>query len=190
MQHFNLNRVQTQYIFFTEWEIGSEPETDDVFPRIKVGITDSRKAFIKDGKLWIDETPLNTSVGEFANKSWSNESVHEAQSNTFFVLEPGKCVYVTLYAVGRSHLSSTVQSDPLCIKREYSEILTGLKIRIILIHPDFPLKHSIFLWKKLHFQHCLLYCHQLFVLPYKIVVTNLLQRTTFFPLISGVVVEA
>ncbi|XP_052073991.1 uncharacterized protein LOC127711867 [Mytilus californianus] len=104
-------------VAFYEWEIGSEPGTDDVFPRIMVGITESKKAYIRDGKLWIDETPLNASVGEFANTTWNNETMKAAKMNTFFNLEPGKCVYVTLYAVGRSHLSSTVYSSPLCIKR-------------------------------------------------------------------------
>ncbi|VDI63607.1 Hypothetical predicted protein [Mytilus galloprovincialis] len=104
-------------VAFYEWEIGSSPGTDDVFPRIMFGITESKKAYIRDGKLWIDETPLNASVGEFANTTWSNETMKAAKMNTFFNLEPGKCVYVTLYAVGRSHLSSTVYSNPLCIKR-------------------------------------------------------------------------
>ncbi|XP_063447918.1 uncharacterized protein LOC134727466 [Mytilus trossulus] len=104
-------------VAFYEWEIGSEPGTDDVFPRIMVGITESKKAFIRDGKLWIDETSLNASVGEFANTTWNNETMKAAKLNTFFNLEPGICVYVTLYAVGRSHLSSTVYSNPLCVKR-------------------------------------------------------------------------
>ncbi|CAG2231211.1 unnamed protein product [Mytilus edulis] len=113
-------------VAFYEWEIGSSPGTDDVFPRIMVGITESKKAFIRDGKLWIDETPLNASVGEFANTTWNNETMKAAKMNTFFNLEPGKCVYVTLYAVGRSHLSSTVYSNPLCIKRINVTILAGI----------------------------------------------------------------
>jgi hypothetical protein len=111
------------YVCSVEWEIGSEPKTDDVFPRIKVGITESKRAFIKNGKLWIDSTPLNTSVGDFANKTWTDEKAPQSKVNTFFHLEPGKCVYVTLYAVGRSHLSSTLQSTPLCVKRKFVSVV-------------------------------------------------------------------
>lgn len=104
-------------ILFLEWQVGSSPNDDDIFPRVKIGLRDSRKAEIESGELLIDGTSLNASIGEYAQRNWTKADVKEAKANTLFNMEPGLCLYVTMFAVGRSHLSSAKEISPLCVKR-------------------------------------------------------------------------
>lgn len=101
---------------FSEWQIGSKEGGDDVFPRVKVGISSSKKANIRNGELWIDDVSLNASVGAYAQINSTNTTNKIDQS--FFNMEPGLCLHVELYAVGRSHLSSSINTKPTCISRE------------------------------------------------------------------------
>jgi hypothetical protein len=89
---------------------------DDIFPRVKVGLTNSRKASIQRGELWIDDKSLNATVGVFASSNKTNHS--DVSDQSFFNMEPGLCLHVKLYAVGRSHLSSSVNSKPTCTSRK------------------------------------------------------------------------
>jgi hypothetical protein len=87
-----------------------------VFPRVKVGISSSKKANIKNGELWIDDTSLNASIGAYAPVN--STSMTNKTDQTFFNMEPGLCLHVELYAVGRSHLSSSMNIKPTCISRK------------------------------------------------------------------------
>jgi hypothetical protein len=111
---------------FLEWQVGSSPHGDDIFPRVKIGLQDSKKATIERGKLHIDDKSLNTSIGEYAKQNWTAETMKKAKANTFFNMEPGLCLYITLFAVGRSHLSSSRELEPFCIKRKIIAFTTFL----------------------------------------------------------------
>jgi hypothetical protein len=106
----------SSFVSFLEWQIGSEKDSDDIFPRVKVGLSHSRKASIKNGELWIDDKSINATVGAFASSNNTNRSDESDQS--FFNMEPGLCLHVKLFAVGRSHLSSSVNSKPTCTSRK------------------------------------------------------------------------
>ncbi|XP_061197209.1 uncharacterized protein LOC133205414 [Saccostrea echinata] len=114
---------------FYEWQVGSTQGGDDVFPRVKIGLRDSTKAAIQNGELRIDDKSLNASVGEYAKRNWTEETLKEAKANHFFNMEPGLCLYITLFAVGRSHLSSSRQIEPFCIKRNIDREFTAHKRR-------------------------------------------------------------
>ncbi|XP_062567667.1 uncharacterized protein LOC134229900 [Saccostrea cucullata] len=114
---------------FYEWQVGSVPRGDDIFPRVKIGLKNSKKAAIENGELRIDDKSLNATVGEYAKRNWTEETLKEAKANTFFNMEPGLCLYITLFAVGRSHLSSSRQIEPFCIKRNEDKEFTVHKRR-------------------------------------------------------------
>lgn len=104
--------------YYPEWQVGSVLHGDDIFPRVKIGLEKSKKAVIKKGELLIDDTSLNASIGEYAQRNWTEEVIQEAKANKLFNMEPGLCLYVTLFAVGRSHLSSSREISPVCVKRK------------------------------------------------------------------------
>ena len=91
---------------------------DDIFPRIKIGYKSSRAVAIIDGKMWLDNKDTNTTLAEYILRNWSNESIARARQNSFFQIEPGRCMFVSLFAVSRSHMASTIPVDVQCIKRE------------------------------------------------------------------------
>ncbi|XP_062588030.1 uncharacterized protein LOC134249701 [Saccostrea cucullata] len=109
----------TNDVEFYEWQIGSEKDTDDIFPRIKVGLADSKKASIQNGELLIDDISLNATVGVFASKNKTNQK--DVPNQSFFNMEPGLCLHIKLFAVGRSHLSSSVNPKPTCVIRDKDE---------------------------------------------------------------------
>lgn len=104
--------------YYPEWQVGSVLHGDDIFPRVKIGLEKSKKAVIKKGELLIDDTSLNASIGEYAQRNWTEAVIQEARANKLFNMEPGLCLYVTLFAVGRSHLSSSRAIGPVCVKRK------------------------------------------------------------------------
>ena len=101
-----------------EWKLGSEPESDDIFPSLKVGTNQTGSAAIVQGKLELDKIPINKTVAEFyknENTSVLTNTGKKERENAFFYLEPGRCVYQTLKAIGWSHLKSRIKSKTVCI---------------------------------------------------------------------------
>ena len=91
----------------------------DIFPRIKIGSKSSRAVAIVDGKMWLDNKNTNTTLSEYILRNWSDESIAQARQNSFFEIEPGRCMFVSLFAVSRSHMASKIPVDTQCVKREY-----------------------------------------------------------------------
>ena len=115
----------SKYIFRPlEWQLGTSPEAEDVFPPVKVGVNDTGSAAIIHGSLQLNEEEVNKTVSEFYNRN--NETLEDMvarhdmayKEKTFFYMEPGRCVFQTLHAIGWSHLKSKMKSKTVCIKRK------------------------------------------------------------------------
>ena len=114
---------------FPEWKLGSEPDSDDIFPPLIVGVNHTGTAAIDHGKLEINDIPTNKTMAEFYktdNTTVLNFTQKSERENTFFYLEPGRCVYQTLTAIGWSHLKSKMKSKTVCIIRKNPILLTSL----------------------------------------------------------------
>ena len=126
-------------MYFLEWRLGTYPEADDIFPPVKVGTNETGSAAIVHGKLQLNENPVNKTVAEFHKQD--NQTMAEMESmrlrkereKAFFSMEPGRCVFQTLYAIGWSHQKSKMKSKPVCIKRKL----------IILLSLSFARKHKL-----------------------------------------------
>ena len=75
------------------------------------------------GKLKLNKADMNKTVSEFQKKDnltgiTPTEHPVTEREKTFFSLEPGRCVFQTLYAIGWSHLKSKMKSKTVCVKRK------------------------------------------------------------------------
>ncbi|XP_033747115.1 uncharacterized protein LOC117332338 [Pecten maximus] len=97
-------------------KVGTEPEKDDIIPLATIGVNTSSSFYILNDKIWIDgvQAPLN--VSELADPSTAN-LYNTSDTAPMFLMEPGRCLYITILARGPSHLASTVHKAPLCIAR-------------------------------------------------------------------------
>jgi hypothetical protein len=103
-----------------EWQIGSSEGGDDILPRTLVGIDEDGSAAIIHGHLIVTTSgsTMNRTVVSLAAATLNSSSNTEVEG-TRFSLEPGRCLYYSVFAVGRSHLSTLIPTTPTCIKRMY-----------------------------------------------------------------------
>lgn len=96
----------------------------DIFPPVRVGNKKVGSSAIVHGKVEFDKKAVNKSVAEFRNMSNMtseeilNLTAADENEKSFFYMEPGRCVYQSLYAIGFSHLKSKIQGKTVCIKRK------------------------------------------------------------------------
>ena len=104
-----------------EWQLGTKPRHIDIFPPVLVGTANAGTVAIDNGMLEIKDgsaSQKNTLI-EFRPQDGESVSVLNKTSmeeQMFFSMEPGRCVYHTLKAIGHSHLKSAIDSKPVCVK--------------------------------------------------------------------------
>ena len=106
---------------FAEFLIGSSEGKEDIFPRAKIGKASARSVRIEDGRLIFDNQNDTSTLAEFVLKNWTETELDEAKHNTFFNLEPGRCLFMSIVAVSRGHKRSRVPIEPTCLKRNICE---------------------------------------------------------------------
>lgn len=107
-----------QLVSISEWQIGSQPDRDDIFPRVQIGKNTSRSVRLYHGNLIMDGVQ-NTSITipEFMIKNITNDTLKDVHSaNSKFNIEPGRCIRISLFAVSRSHLKTEVPMQTSCVK--------------------------------------------------------------------------
>ena len=86
---------------------------------MRIGKKQAKRIGIVAGKMRLDGIQTNPDLAEFFERNMTNiKSVKHQKKKGHFRLEPGRCIYQSLYAVSRSHLHSKISSHPLCIKRK------------------------------------------------------------------------
>ncbi|XP_041347965.1 uncharacterized protein LOC121367704 [Gigantopelta aegis] len=114
---------------YYEWKIGSSSERHDIFPLMRIGKKQAKSVGIVAGEMRLDGIQKNPGLGEFFERNMTNvKNVKQDRKKNQFKLEPGRCIYQSLYAVSRSHLHSKIRSNPLCIKRKKDKLIKpGIK---------------------------------------------------------------
>lgn len=110
-----------------------------------MGVNSTGTAAIVNGKLELNEQATDKSLAEFHAQDVDTINALEESSETektFFSMEPGRCVYHTVSAMGYSHLRSTLKSKPVCIKSKQisSTLLILLMSRVFKISPLFHVR--------------------------------------------------
>ena len=101
---------------FTEWQIGSSVDRHDVFPLTRIGSNEAKTVGIVSGAMRLDGMDIHPGLGDFFERTMTNINTTEILQKDHFELEPGRCVYQSLFAVSRSHLWNKIDLPPLCIK--------------------------------------------------------------------------
>ncbi|XP_013400547.1 uncharacterized protein LOC106166509 [Lingula anatina] len=119
---------------FYEWQIGSADGDSDIFPLSKIGVTNSTKIAISDGKLVMDNVDASMSISAMANHSASDKSTEDLRQESFFSMEPGRCLYQSLIATSKAHKSSSVANITSCIKRpkDSLSVLNQERVNLVL----------------------------------------------------------
>ena len=86
-----------------------------------VGVAKAGVAAIVNGVLELEyeSASYNKTLMEFRPQDAGTVNLLNKTSleqQTFFSMEPGRCVYNTMKAIGYSHLKSTIDSKPVCVK--------------------------------------------------------------------------
>lgn len=108
---------------FSEWQLGTAIEEEDILSPVKIGINKTGSAAITHGHLALNEKQINVTISEFRGRNVSDLLFEEEKPPTereksFFFMEPGRCIFQNFYAVGWSHLRSKLQTQVVCIKRK------------------------------------------------------------------------
>ena len=112
-------------ILNSEWAIGTADKSQDLFPAIKVGKDTSGSASIVRGKLHFNMKYTNKTVSEFldtrnmTSQDTENRTYLSDREKSFFNMEPGRCIYQSLNAIGFSHIKSKIEGKKICVKRKY-----------------------------------------------------------------------
>ncbi|WAQ98208.1 hypothetical protein MAR_022581 [Mya arenaria] len=123
---------------FYEWQIGTKPDGSDLFPSSKVGINSTGSSAIVHGKVHYNSKYINKTVSEYRNiTNMTQEQIQNLTSasekeKSFFNMEPGRCLYQSLYARGYSHLSSKINESIVCVKRPGDVYLNGAKDKLVI----------------------------------------------------------
>lgn len=100
--------------------MGTREGLDDIFPRTRIGATNSTEVRIKYGRLWYGSGEGNVSISSMAKRNWTTETkdIDEIQENSFFNMEPGRCIHHGLFATSYAHLSTNIPIDTTCFSSE------------------------------------------------------------------------
>jgi len=88
-----------------------------------VGKDNSGSIAILHGKVHYNSEYINRTVAEYRDKTnmtleqMRNITEAEEKEKSFFNMEPGRCVFQSLYARGYSHLASKINEKVVCVKR-------------------------------------------------------------------------
>lgn len=100
----------------TEWAIGTTDDKDDLFPRTRVGLKNTKKIAIVNGFIQLDNMPYMVSIGDYASRNYSSDTPPNPTANKFS-MEPGRCLKQRLYGISKAYVASFVTPMPICIKR-------------------------------------------------------------------------
>ena len=124
----------------SEWQVGTNPGSSDLFPPSKVSINSTGSSAIVHGKVHYNSKYINKTVAEYRNttnmtlEQIQNITEAEEKEKSFFNMEPGRCVYQSLYARGYSHLASKINEKVICVKRKQLILNKQILLKIICLY--------------------------------------------------------
>lgn len=79
--------------------------------------TKEGSAQVIGGELWLNGNKTGKSIASLSQNIWrnlTNKEIIKTESDFQFLMEPGRCVYLSLIAVGYSHLEANISTNQLC----------------------------------------------------------------------------
>lgn len=106
------------YLNFSEWQMGTYEGSADIIPPTIIGLTRKGMAQVLDGELWLDSNNTEESFIAVVPNTWNilPTEMNKTHDDFRFLMEPGRCVYLSLIAVGYSNLEANVSSRHICFK--------------------------------------------------------------------------
>lgn len=111
---FNYNKY---YVNHLEWQMGTYKDGADIIPKTIIGLTKEGSAQVIGGELWLNGNKTGKSIASLSQNIWrnlTNKEIIKTESDFQFFMEPGRCVYLSLIAVGYSHLEANISTNQLC----------------------------------------------------------------------------
>lgn len=128
----------------------------DVIPQTIIGLTKEGSAQVIGGELWLNGNKTGKSLAALSPSTWGNfteQEISNTESDFRFLLEPGRCVYLSLIAVGYSNLEANISTQQLCFKSKLMLVKVEKKIsKSINTHINIILS-VLYLRKRQRFGH-------------------------------------
>lgn len=103
----------------SEWQMGTYKDGTDIIPKTIIGLTKEGSAQVIGGELWLNGNKTGKSIAALSQNTWrnlTNTEIINTESDFRFFMEPGRCVYLSLIAVGYSNLEAYISTNQLCFK--------------------------------------------------------------------------
>lgn len=100
-----------------EWQMGTYKDGADIIPKTIIGLTKEGSAQVIGGELWLNGNKTGKSIASLSQNIWrnlTNKEIIKTESDFQFFMEPGRCVSLSLIAVGYSHLEANISTNQLC----------------------------------------------------------------------------
>ncbi|XP_070572149.1 uncharacterized protein [Ptychodera flava] len=112
-------RVEDASVDSYYFQIGSSEDSDDIFPRFRVGYNTSGTVVLKDGQVFIgDESFVNISgVRQIAEGQSGNAGNGELVYRDRFHIEPGRILYSVMTVCNKGHKCEKMTASESLIKR-------------------------------------------------------------------------
>lgn len=105
--------------------MGTYKGSADVIPPTIIGLTKEGSAQVIGGELWLNGNKTGKSLAALSPITWRNfteQEISNTESDFRFLLEPGRCVYISLIAVGYSNLEANISTQQLCFKSKFMSV--------------------------------------------------------------------
>lgn len=102
----------------------------DIIPPTTIGLTAEGTAEVIGGELWLNGNKTGKSLAALTPNTWKNvtaSDTNKAESDFRFLMEPGRCVFLSLIAVGYSGLEANISSQRICFERMYLSLKSFIR---------------------------------------------------------------
>ncbi|XP_061168901.1 uncharacterized protein LOC133178169 [Saccostrea echinata] len=110
---------------YYKWQMGTYEGGGDIIPPTIIGLTREGTAEVISGELWLNGNKTGKSLAALDPGTWGNlteSEINKTESDFRFRMEPGRCVFLSLIAVGYSSLEANISSQRMCFKRKNNDL--------------------------------------------------------------------
>ncbi|XP_061168902.1 uncharacterized protein LOC133178171 [Saccostrea echinata] len=110
---------------YYKWQAGTYEGGGDIIPPTVIGLTKEGSAEVVSGELWLNGKETGKSIASLNPGTWKNltkSEIMETESDFLFRMEPGRCIFLSLIAVGYSNLEANISSQRICFKRKDNDL--------------------------------------------------------------------
>ncbi|XP_070574642.1 uncharacterized protein [Ptychodera flava] len=133
-------RIEDDSVDAYYFQIGSTSDSQDIFPKLRVGYNTSGTILIKDGRVYIEDIPIAniSGVRQIAEGEAGTAKHDQTEFPNRFRMEPGRIVYSELIACNRGHKCGKVSTSKSTPKREKDVLATAINGSKVIITMESP----------------------------------------------------